>query len=221
MAQANLPISFWGDALLTATYILNKVPSKSVSSTPYELLIGYVFIGELENGSVSEIESRDVTFLENNFPKKGEVKNREPLYEMLNSYSQQVSFDTVDNQIDQDLILDPSGSGNSQSQNPSNEPKFQLQKSASKNIPKCTYEIEDYIFLVSPIEMDEPKSVTEALSSPGKDEWMKETKEELKSMKTNKVWDLVDLLPGHRAIGNKWVLKVKCKADGSIERYKA
>ena len=37
MAQANLPISFWGDALLIATYILNRVPSKSVPSTPYEL----------------------------------------------------------------------------------------------------------------------------------------------------------------------------------------
>ena len=37
MAQANLPISYWGDALLTTTYILNRVPSKSVSSTPYEL----------------------------------------------------------------------------------------------------------------------------------------------------------------------------------------
>ncbi|XP_070021524.1 uncharacterized mitochondrial protein AtMg00820-like [Nicotiana sylvestris] len=69
--------------------------------------------------------------------------------------------------------------------------------------------------------MDEPKSVTEALSSPGKDEWMKAMKEELESMKTNKVWDLVDLSPGRRAIRKKWVLKVKCKTDGSIERYKA
>ena len=37
MVQANLPISYWGDALLTAAYILNRVPSKSVSSTAYEL----------------------------------------------------------------------------------------------------------------------------------------------------------------------------------------
>ena len=37
MAQVNLPISFWGDALLTTAYILNCVPSQSVSSTPYEL----------------------------------------------------------------------------------------------------------------------------------------------------------------------------------------
>ena len=37
MAQANLPISYWGDALLIATYVLNRVPSKSVTTTPYEL----------------------------------------------------------------------------------------------------------------------------------------------------------------------------------------
>ena len=37
MAQANLPIFFWGDALLTAAYILNCMPSKSISSTLYEL----------------------------------------------------------------------------------------------------------------------------------------------------------------------------------------
>ena len=40
MAQANLPISYWGDAILTAAYILNRVPSKSVPSTPYELWTG-------------------------------------------------------------------------------------------------------------------------------------------------------------------------------------
>ena len=40
MAHANLPISYWGDALLTATYILNRVPSKSIQSTPYELWTG-------------------------------------------------------------------------------------------------------------------------------------------------------------------------------------
>jgi transposase InsO family protein len=37
MVQVNLSITFWGDALLTAVYILNHVPSKSIFSTPYEL----------------------------------------------------------------------------------------------------------------------------------------------------------------------------------------
>jgi len=37
IAHANLPISFWGDAMLTAAYILNCVPSKGLTATPYEL----------------------------------------------------------------------------------------------------------------------------------------------------------------------------------------
>ena len=40
MAQAKLPIFVWGDALMTVTYILNRVPSKFVPSTPYELWKG-------------------------------------------------------------------------------------------------------------------------------------------------------------------------------------
>ena len=40
---------------------------------------------------------------------------------------------------------------------------------------------------------------------------------ELDSMMKNGVWDLVDLTSNRRAIGNKWVLKVKRKSDGTIE----
>src|SRR5436190_22390001 len=40
MAQASLPVSFWGDALLIAAYLLNRVPSKSVELTLYELWTG-------------------------------------------------------------------------------------------------------------------------------------------------------------------------------------
>ena len=37
MSFSQLPDSFWGHALESAVYILNNVPSKSVSETPYEL----------------------------------------------------------------------------------------------------------------------------------------------------------------------------------------
>ena len=45
--------------------------------------------------------------------------------------------------------------------------------------------------------------------------------EEIESMRINQVWDLVNLPSRRKTIGNKWVLKVKCKTDGFIERYKA
>jgi hypothetical protein len=40
MSHATLPISFWGYALETAAHILNRVPSKSVDTTPYEIWRG-------------------------------------------------------------------------------------------------------------------------------------------------------------------------------------
>ena len=39
-------------------------------------------------------------------------------------------------------------------------------------------------------------------------------------MRKNHVWDLVDLLKERKAITNKWVLKIKQKVDGSIDKLK-
>ena len=40
ISYSTLPISLWMEALKTAIHILNRVPSKSVPKTPYELWIG-------------------------------------------------------------------------------------------------------------------------------------------------------------------------------------
>ena len=45
--------------------------------------------------------------------------------------------------------------------------------------------------------------------------------EEIEFMRSNQVWELVDLLKGHKAIKNKWILKIKHKTDGAIDKYKA
>lgn len=40
MSQSDLPLYFWGYALETAAFTLNRVPSKSVDKTPYEIWTG-------------------------------------------------------------------------------------------------------------------------------------------------------------------------------------
>ena len=40
MSLTDLPLSFWGYALETATFTLNRAPSKSVEAMPYELWFG-------------------------------------------------------------------------------------------------------------------------------------------------------------------------------------
>jgi len=44
---------------------------------------------------------------------------------------------------------------------------------------------------------------------------------EIKSLEENKVWKLVKLPEGRKAVGSKWLYIVKTGADGSIECYKA
>ena len=40
MSLTDLPLSFWGYALETAAFMLNRAPSKSVEMRPYELWFG-------------------------------------------------------------------------------------------------------------------------------------------------------------------------------------
>ena len=45
--------------------------------------------------------------------------------------------------------------------------------------------------------------------------------EEMKSMKDNGVWDLVEFPKGMKPIGCKWIFKTKRDSKGNVERYKA
>ena len=51
--------------------------------------------------------------------------------------------------------------------------------------------------------------------------WDNAMDEEMAALDVNETWELVPLPEGKKAIGCKWVYKVKHKSDGSIERYKA
>ncbi|KAJ9557382.1 hypothetical protein OSB04_011996 [Centaurea solstitialis] len=68
---------------------------------------------------------------------------------------------------------------------------------------------------------DDPISYKEAMKSPNRDKWIKAMEEELASMSTNEVWDLIDKSKLIKPIGSKWVFKTKRDAKGNIERYKA
>ena len=68
------------------------------------------------------------------------------------------------------------------------------------------------------VRADEPASFAEAERHPS---WRKAKEEEMASIEENRTWSLVDLPHGRRAIGLKWVYKVKRDGDGAVVKYKA
>lgn len=44
---------------------------------------------------------------------------------------------------------------------------------------------------------------------------------EIDALEQNHTWDIQELPPGKIALGCKWVFRIKLKADGTLERYKA
>ena len=45
--------------------------------------------------------------------------------------------------------------------------------------------------------------------------------EDIQALRANRTWTLVSFHPSMKVVGSRWVYKIICKSDGSIERYKA
>nr|GFC48802.1 putative ribonuclease H-like domain-containing protein [Tanacetum cinerariifolium] len=68
------------------------------------------------------------------------------------------------------------------------------------------------------LSQEEPKRVHQTLKDPS---WIESMQEELLQFKMQKVWILVDLPYGKRAIGTKWVYRNKKDERGIVIRSKA
>ncbi|WMV14947.1 hypothetical protein MTR67_008332 [Solanum verrucosum] len=96
-------------------------------------------------------------------------------------------------------------------------------------VNSCIYPMSDYLSyaLISPeyatclvarTSEIEPKTYHEAVQD---DRWVFAMKQEIAALEENGTWDIADLPPGKNDVGCKWVFKIKHKADGQIERFKA
>jgi hypothetical protein len=75
--------------------------------------------------------------------------------------------------------------------------------------------------MVEATDLSEPTTFQEAVSGPDQVHWRNAIRAELKSMRLRGVFRAAKLPTGQRAIGTKWVFKIKRNADGSINKYKA
>ena len=84
----------------------------------------------------------------------------------------------------------------------------------------------DYIVYLQELDNDlgaenDPITFSYAMNCKESNLWFNAMKDEMNSMASNGVWDLVKLLNGSKTIGCKWVYKIKKDSLGNIEIYKA
>ncbi|GKC17596.1 retrotransposon protein, putative, ty1-copia subclass [Tanacetum coccineum] len=70
-------------------------------------------------------------------------------------------------------------------------------------------------------DLNEPTSYKAAMLDSESNKWIDSINAEIQSMMDNMVWVLVDLPPGCKTVGSKWIFKKKTNMDGIVHTYKA
>jgi hypothetical protein len=70
-------------------------------------------------------------------------------------------------------------------------------------------------------KVEVPTSYKDAIESMNSSKWQVAMEDELKSMDSNDVWDLVEIPNGAKRVGCKWVYKTKYDSKGNVEWFKA
>ena len=92
-------------------------------------------------------------------------------------------------------------------------------RSRSGRVIKPPAYLDDYVLLTD--DGDENLTYREAMKSSLRSEWIEATQKEYDALIENKTWVLSPLPPGRKAIGSRWVFKIKRHDDGTIEKFKA
>uniref|UniRef100_A0A2N9GEG7 Retrovirus-related Pol polyprotein from transposon TNT 1-94 n=1 Tax=Fagus sylvatica TaxID=28930 RepID=A0A2N9GEG7_FAGSY len=251
LSSSNLPKSLWAEALKTAVYILNRVPTKAVPKTPFELWKGWkpslrhMRLGMPVKGyrfycpshSTRIVESRNAKFLENDLI-SGRDQTRNIVSENDHSESQPstssdrlgivYSTPQVQTGVEQPIIEVPQAADDipvdqvvqelprtfEQQVEPHTSQEYDGTTLRRSTRPKKSAIPDDYVVYLQESDYNigaenDPESFSQAMSCKESELWYNAMKEEMNSMKSNGVWDLVELPNGVKAIGSHFDLELQ------------
>lgn len=249
LLDAKLPHKFWAEAISTATFLRNRSPTSAVEgTTPHQAWYGqkprvdhlrvfgcvaYVHVPKDERGKLDSKTNKCILL------GYGSVQKGYRVYDHLTQkvfYSRNVKFDEreiVSPPVEEEqpaqhpLILEPIDESESGPEEEDEGGGTGADPPAAADPPprRSTRErrpVDYFGFPQAHLTIhSEPTTFEEATTCPEKAKWEEAMGKELKSLKDNEVWELTTLPPDKKAVGCKWVYRVKTNSDGSIERFKA
>ena len=241
----NLPKFLWAEAMATAVYVLNRIPSKGQRNvTPLELFTKEKpkFTHLRSFGCVCWAKVPDI------FRKKWDPKGKKCIFVGYTNTSNNFRvFDPVikkvfvttnikfiENNYDANETIDKLINEDTtdlkklcDDDKLDEDEDFDDNKSDTTEIidnPPVSPDWSDLlnnVVLQTIVTNSEPLNYQEAIESPDKINWLKAMKEEMTSIKNNNVYEVTSLPEGKRCIQCRWVYRIKRNLDGTINRYKA
>ncbi|KAH9671402.1 Integrase catalytic domain-containing protein [Citrus sinensis] len=234
LSYSSLPIFFWGLALENVVYLLNLVPSKSVPKTPIELWSGrkpslrHVRIwgspAHVLKPKADKMNSRSEVCMFVGYPKG----TRGGLF--YSPQDRKVIVSTHFTSLEEDYMNNFKPKKHEEQQQPADQHKI-IPEQPSLLEPRRSGRVTRlparYMLLgetytaISDEHVQDPTSCNKALIDRNVEFWKKAMNQEMESMYSNKVWELVEAPNGVKLIGCKWIYKRKRGVDRRVETFKA
>ncbi|XP_077215490.1 uncharacterized protein LOC143850059 [Tasmannia lanceolata] len=255
LVNSGLNKSFWGEALLTACHILNRVPSKKSDITPYELwkkrkpnlsylkVWGCRSIVKVPKPKLRKLGERGIECIFLGYASHSKAYRFlviEPndfidvntIIESRDAFFYENRFTAIPKEIEPTTSVDHPLESQTEVGEPSVQPSKIRRSSRDRRdrsfgpdfvtylVEGTREKLQGSVLLNLSIESD-PQTYGEAIKSQDVAFWKEAINDEMDSIMGNKTWILIDLPPGSKPIGCKWIFKKKINVNGTIEKFKA
>ncbi|KAD2806293.1 hypothetical protein E3N88_39670 [Mikania micrantha] len=228
----------WGEAILSAAYLLNKIPFKKKDVTPYELWMGrkpsYKYLKvwgclakvvvpppKVQRIGPKTVDCVFISYVHHSsayrflvYDSKNPDIHKNTIMESRNaSFFEKVFPCLKEEHTSSSSPVDETVHDEVQEQLEAEE--VESRRSKRQRIEKSF----GHDFLTYMVE-GEPQTYCETATSSEGPQWKEAIKNEIDSILQNHTWELVDLPSGCKPLGYRWIFRRKMKADGSIDKYK-
>ncbi|CAM8943434.1 unnamed protein product [Rhodiola kirilowii] len=243
LLSSGLPQSMWGEAVLSANYLLNRIPRKRKEKSPFELFKGrkpaYKHLRVW--GCLAKVMAPG--------PKRMKIGPK-TVDCVLIGYAQNsnayrfIVYEFKNPDIHKNTIIESKNASFFEHMFPYKEKPASSPYEIGEDTTEMYHQQEEVSeddtnveeprrskrarvensygpdFVTFMVEAG-PPTYNEAISSVDGPIWKEAIKSELDSIMQNHTWELVNLPPGCKPLDSKWIFTKKMKVDGTVEKYKA
>ncbi|KAJ9566804.1 hypothetical protein OSB04_002770 [Centaurea solstitialis] len=232
LAHASMPQKYWSLAFSTAVYLINRLPTATLNnSSSYHRLFhkppnylklrsfGYLCFPWLRPYMKHKLEPKSLpcVFIGYSATQSAYHCLHLPTNRIYTSQNQS-NTPTISTPPTSTcpLLPIPENTNPTPPHSPPPPPTRTVVTRLQNNITKPTQKLNLHASIQD--KTTEPKTISQALKNPL---WRDAMDAEFAALVRNQTWELVPPSSSQNVIDNKWVFRIKYKADGTVEHYKA